>query len=127
MLIVFLIVISVLVFTVIVYPLAKGVEDTEKKSSVKDQLARLLLQKESSYLDLKELELDYRMGKLSQQDYERLRSKLERASVALLKETEQLELGKPREKENKEEIDQEIEQEILRMRRIKKRDKGEKE
>ena len=127
MLIVFLIVISVLVFTVIVYPLAKGVEDTEKKSSVKDQLAQLLLQKESSYLDLKELELDYRMGKLSQQDYERLRSKLERASVALLKETEQLELGKPREKENKEEIDQEIEQEILRMRRIKRRDKGEKE
>ncbi|TET28083.1 hypothetical protein E3J68_03435 [Candidatus Aerophobetes bacterium] len=127
MLIVFLIVISVLVFTVIVYPLLKGVQDTEKKSSVKDQLAQLLLQKESSYLDLKELELDYRMGKLSQQDYERLRSKLERASVALLKETEQLELGKPREKENKEEIDQEIEQEILRMRRIKKRDKGEKE
>ena len=127
MLIVFLIVISVLVFTVIVYPLAKGVEDTEKKSSVKDQLAQLLLQKESSYLDLKELELDYRMGKLSQPDYERLRSKLEGASVALLKETEQLELGKPREKENKEEIDQEIEQEILRMRRIKKRDKGEKE
>ncbi len=127
MLIVFLIVISVLVFTVIVYPLAKGVEDTEKKSSVKDQLAQLLLQKESSYLDLKELELDYRMGKLSQQDYERLRSKLERASVALLKETEQLELGKPREKENKEEIDQEIEREILRMRRIKNRDKGEKE
>jgi len=115
------------VFTVIVYPLLKGVQDTEKKSSVKDQLAQLLLQKESSYLDLKELELDYRMGKLSQQDYERLRSKLERASVALLKETEQLELGKPREKENKEEIDQEIEQEILRMRRIKKRDKGEKE
>jgi len=127
MLIVFLIVISVLVFTVIVYPLLKGVQDTEKKSSVKDQLAQLLLQKESSYLDLKELELDYRMGKLSQQDYERLRSKLERASVALLKETEQLELGKPREKENKEEIDQQIEQEILRMRRIKKRDKGEKE
>ena len=127
MLIVFLIVISVLVFTVIVYPLLKGVQDTEKKSSVKDQLAQLLLQKESSYLDLKELELDYRMGKLSQVDYERLRSKLERASVALLKETEQLEQGKPREKENKEEINQEIEQEILRMRRIKKRDKGEKE
>ena len=126
MLIVFLIVISALVFTVIVYPLLKGVQDTEKKSSVKDQLAQLLLQKESSYLDLKELELDYRMGKLSQADYERLRSKLEGASVALLKQTEQLELGKPREKENKEEINQEIEQEILRMRRIKKRDKGEK-
>ena len=127
MLIVFLVVISILVFTVIVYPLLKGVKDTEKKSSVKDQLAQLLLQKESSYLDLKELELDYRMGKLSQSDYERLRSKLERASVALLKETEQLEQGKHREKENNEGINQEIEQEILRMRRIKKRDKGEKE
>ena len=127
MLTLILIVISVLVFTVIVYPLLKGVQDTEKKSSVKDQLAQLLLQKESSYLDLKELELDYRMGKLSQPDYERLRSKLERASVALLKETEQLEQGKYRKKENKEGINQEIEQEILRMRRIKKRDKGEKE
>lgn len=127
MLIVFLVVISVLVFTVIVYPLLKGVKDTEKKSSVKDQLAQLLLQKESSYLDLKELELDYRMGKLSQPDYEKLRSKLERASVALLKEVEQLKQGKHREKENKGEINQEIEQEILRMRRIKKRDKGEKE
>lgn len=127
MLIVFLVVISILVFTVIVYPLLKGVKDTEKKSSVKDQLAQLLLQKESSYLDLKELELDYRMGKLSQPDYEKLRSKLERASVALLKEVEQLKQGKHREKENKGEINQEIEQEILRMRRIKKRDKGEKE
>ena len=126
MLTLILIVISVLVFTVIVYPLLKGVKDTAKKSSVKDQLAQLLLQKESSYLDLKELELDYRMGKLSQPDYERLRSKLERASVALLKETEQLEQGKHREKENKEEINQEIEQEILRMRRIKNRRKDEK-
>ncbi len=127
MLTLILAVISVLVFAVIVYPLLKGVQDTEKKSSVKDQLAQLVLQKESSYLDLKELELDYRMGKLSQPDYERLRSKLEGASIALLKETEQLKLGKPREKENKEEINQEIEQEILRMRRIKKRDEGEKE
>lgn len=119
MLTLILVVISVLVFTVIVYPLLKGVKDTEKKSSIKDQLDQLLLQKESSYLDLKELELDYRIGKLSQADYERLRSKLERASVALLKETEQLEQGKHRQKENKEEINKEIEQEILRMRRKK--------
>lgn len=119
MLIVFLIVISVLVFTVIVYPLVKGVKDTAKKSSVKDQLDQLLLQKESSYLDLKELELDYRIGKLSQPDYERLRSKLERTSVALLKEIEQLEQGKHRERDIREEIDKEIEEEALRMRRKK--------
>ncbi|GAI97273.1 unnamed protein product, partial [marine sediment metagenome] len=61
MLIVFLVVISAMVFTVIVYPLAKGVEGTAKKISVKEQLDQLLLQKESSYLDLKELELDYRI------------------------------------------------------------------
>jgi len=127
MLTLILIVISVLVFTVIVYPLLKGVQDTEKKSSVKDQLDQLLLQKESSYLDLKELELDYRIGKLSQSDYERLRSRLERTSVALLKEIEQVEQGKHRERDIREEIDKEIEEEALRMRRKKNRNKGEKE
>ena len=119
MLIVFLVVISMLVFTVIVYPLVKGVKDTAKKSSVKDQFDQLLLQKESSYLDLKELELDYRISKLSQPDYERLRSKLERTSVVLLKEIEQLEQGKHRERDIREEIDKEIEEEALRMRQIK--------
>jgi len=94
MLIVFLVVISVLVFTVIVYPLVKGVQDTEKKSSVKEQLDQLLLQKESTYLDIKELELDYRIGKLSQPDYERLRSKLERISLTLLNHIERLKQGK---------------------------------
>lgn len=119
MLTLILIVISVLVFTVIVYPLLKGVQDTEKKSSVKDQLEQLLLQKESSYLDLKELELDYRMGKLSQPDYERLRSKLERASLTLLNQIEQLKQGKHEEKDMRKEIDKEIEEEALRMRRKK--------
>ena len=127
MLIVFLIVISVLVFTVIAYPLVKGVQDTKKKSSVKDQLDQLLLQKESSYLDLKELELDYRIGKLSQVDYERLRSKLERVSLTLINEIEQLKQGKHKEKDIRKEIDQQIEEEALRMRQIKNRDKGERE
>ena len=127
MLIVFLIVISVLVFTVIAYPLVKGVQDTKKKSSAKDQLDQLLLQKESSYLDLKELELDYRIGKLSQVDYERLRSKLERVSLTLLNEIEQLKQGKHKEKDIRKEIDQQIEEEALRMRQIKNRDKGERE
>ncbi len=127
MLIGFLVVISGLVFTVIIYPLVKGVEETKKKDSVKDQLDQLLLQKESSYLDLKELELDYRIGKLSQVDYERLRSKLERVSLTLLNEIEQLKQGKHKEKDIRKEIDQQIEEEALRMRQIKNRDKGERE
>ena len=124
MLIVFLVVISVLVFTVIVYPLVKGVQDTEKKSSVKEQLDQLLLQKESSYLDIKELELDYRIGKLSQPDYERLRSKLERISLTLLNQIEWLKQGKHEERDIGKEIDKQIEEEALRMRQTKNRGKG---
>ena len=127
MLIVFSVVVSVLVLTVIAYPLIKGVQDTKKKSSVKDQLDQLLLQKESSYLDLKELELDYRIGKLSQVDYEKLRSRLERVSLVLLDEIEQLKQGKHKEKDVRKEIDQQIEEEALKMRRVKNRDKGGKE
>jgi len=117
---------TLLVATLILYPLMKKGKDVERENSFKDKLDQLLLQKESSYLGLKELEFDYRIGKLSQQDYERLRSKLERTALSLLKEIDRLKQEKGREKEIEREIDEEIEKEVLRMRRMKNLGKGKK-
>jgi len=117
---------TLLVATLIVYPLIAKRKDAKADSPFKDKLDHLLLQKESSYLALKELEFDYTMGKLSQQDYERLRSKLERTALSLLKEIDRLRQEKGKEKEIESEIDQEIEKEVLRMRRMKNLGKGKK-
>lgn len=110
---------TLLVATLILYPLMKKGKDAETDSPFKDKFDHLLLQKESSYLALKELEFDYTMGKLSQQDYERLRSKLERTALSLLKEIDRSKQEKGKEKEIEREIDEEIEKEVLKMRRMK--------
>ena len=117
---------TLLVAALIVYPLMAKGKDTETDSPFEDKLDQLLLQKESSYLALKELEFDYTMGKLSEQDYERLRSKLERTALSLLKEIDRPKQEKGKEKEIEREIDQEIEKEVLRMRRMKNLGKGKK-
>ena len=94
-----------------------------------EKLGQLLLQKESTYLNLKELEFDYRMGKLSQSDYDRARSRLERMALVLLEKIDQLKQQKERGKEikeEKEEIEIEIEQEVLKMRQAKTLEETEK-
>lgn len=117
---------TLLVATLIIYPLIAKGKDAETDSPSKDNLNHLLLQKESSYLALKELEFDHTMGKLSQQDYERLRSKLERTTLSLLEEIDRPKQKKGKEKEIEREIDEEIEKEVLRMRRMKNLGKGKK-
>ena len=117
---------TLLVGALIVYPLMTKRKDTETDSPFEDKLDHLLLQKESSYLALKELEFDYTIGKLSEQDYERLRSKLERTALSLLKEIDRPKQEKGKEKEIEREIDQEIEKEVLGMRRMKNLGKGKK-
>ncbi len=114
-----LVTLTLLVATLILYPLIAKGKGVERESSFKDKLDQLLLEKESSYLGLKELEFDYRIGKLSQQDYESLCSKLERTALSLLKDIERLEQEKGRKKEIESEIDEEIEKEVVRMRRMK--------
>nr|NIN92678.1 hypothetical protein [bacterium]NIO18670.1 hypothetical protein [bacterium] len=75
----------------------------------------LVLEKESVYASLKELEFDYQTGKLSWEDYERLRSDLESMAVSLLKKADRAKEGKDRKKT----IEEEIELEVLRLRKKK--------
>jgi hypothetical protein len=50
----------------------------------------LLSQKESAYAAIKELDFDYRMGKLSDEDYKALRTQYEQQAISLLKQLDEL-------------------------------------
>lgn len=51
-------------------------------------LERLEEKKELLVTDLKDVEMDFRMGKLSNEDYERLKGELEHRAIAVLQEIE---------------------------------------
>ncbi|MFQ5834494.1 MAG: c-type cytochrome biogenesis protein CcmI [bacterium] len=99
----------------IIYPLIKRKNNTSKENKANNEPQDLVLKKESVYASLKELEFDYQTGKLSREDYEGLRSQLESIAVSLLKKADRVKEGKGREKT----IQEEIELEVLRLRKKK--------
>lgn len=99
----------------IIYPLIKRKNNTSKENKANNEPQDLVLEKESVYASLKELEFDYQTGKLSREDYEGLRSQLESIAVSLLKKADRVKEGKGREKT----IQEEIELEVLRLRKKK--------
>lgn len=52
------------------------------------ELERLEERKEQLVADLKDVEMDFRMGKLSNEDYERLKGDLEYKAIEILQEIE---------------------------------------
>lgn len=80
--------ISVVAIVAVVWPLLKKgptavlVED--------DRLTELLLRKEQILAQIKELEFDYRVGKLDDEDYRRFDDRLRRQAVILLQQIEQV-------------------------------------
>lgn len=79
---------SVVAIVAVVWPLLKKgptavlVED--------DRLTELLLRKEQVLVQIKELEFDYRVGKLDEEDYQRFDERLRRQAVALIQQIEQV-------------------------------------
>lgn len=53
-------------------------------------LKRLLRKKETVYENIKDLDFEYKMGKLSDEDYRGLRSDFEQQAYALMREIEQI-------------------------------------
>ena len=107
--------ISLVAVVFIVYPLIKRKNNNRKENKVNNKLQDLVLKKESVYASLKELEFDYRTGKLSPEDYEELRSELKDIAVSLLKKADREKEEKDREKT----IEEEIELEVLKIRKKK--------
>ncbi|MBI3793736.1 MAG: zinc ribbon domain-containing protein [Nitrospinae bacterium] len=73
------------VMTAIGYPLfvqPKAVEVTEDG----DEYHRLVSAKESAFVALRDLEFDFKTGKLDEEDYDQLKSRYESEAVAVLKE-----------------------------------------
>ncbi|OGW22828.1 MAG: hypothetical protein A3K09_06710 [Nitrospinae bacterium RIFCSPLOWO2_12_FULL_47_7] len=56
-----------------------------------EELSHLLVRKEETLLSIKELEFDYKTDKLSKEDYEDLRRKLETTAFTILERIDQLE------------------------------------
>jgi len=99
------------------YPLIKKEERTKSLDRSLDYDAEDALerQKESVFTTLGEIEFDYRMKKLSKEDYEKLRAKYKRQAVALLKaEEEELQVDAQDSAELERELELEIEKEIER-------------
>lgn len=76
-----------------------------------DALTDLLHRKDAVLASIKDTEFDYRVGKLSQEDYERIDSSLRRQAVGLLQQIEKIAPESAR-------LDDEIEAAIAAQRRV---------
>ena len=81
----------------VAYPLLWGDTSAETPPEVPptDRQA-ILRRKEDAVADLKDIEMDYRMGKLSSQDYQDLKSEYEERAVAVFEQVEALERKRTR-------------------------------
>jgi hypothetical protein len=75
-----------------------------------DRLSDLLARKDATLAAIKELEFDYRVGKLSEEDYNRYDQRLRRQAMALIQQIEQL-------APESNSADKELEEEIARRRK----------
>jgi hypothetical protein len=78
-------------------------------------LKELLKKKENAYLAIKDLDFDYKMGKLSEADHINLREQLKREAMVILQQIDELEKS-----QYGESLEDQIEREILAYRKRKK-------
>ncbi len=98
------IVVAVLAF--IAYPLFT--QRIEQPGIAADALDSLIAQRDSAYDAIRDLDFDFQMGKLSQQDYESLRDKYKLRAAQLLQQIDEL--------AGKEGAETRIEEEVARLR-----------
>ena len=110
--------VAVMVLTaigVVVWPLVRKIGDGKAPGLVEDtELGEMLAQKDAALLAISELEADYEMRNLSQDDYVELRRKYEEQAMALLKSVDELRSERVIDTANR--IDEEIEVMVTRIR-----------
>lgn len=72
----------------IAYPFFRPPGDSAVAIRAQSRLDELLNEKEEAYLSLKDIELDFRMGKLSRPDYELLKQESENRAIEVLQRIE---------------------------------------
>jgi hypothetical protein len=83
-----LIVLIALVAVVVTVPLRRGAR-TERQSQAR--IEELQAAKEAKYREIRDAELDHRMGKLSQEDWRAVDRELRGEAIGILRELDQLE------------------------------------
>lgn len=94
--------------SIVGWPLLVNSSRNERMETEEDSdLGNLLLQKDAVFAALSELDSDYAMGNLSEADHDELRQKYAQKAMSVMKEIDVLHL----------EVDEEIEREIMQLRR----------
>ena len=62
--------------------------------ALKERIAQITLQKEATYSTIKELEFDFSMGKLSEEDFEALKKQYKLDALKYMEEIDQLQASK---------------------------------
>ncbi|MHB1421046.1 MAG: hypothetical protein ACYCX4_15950 [Bacillota bacterium] len=125
-LIIGLIVVAVTVY-LIGYPLLKREEDPEPGWETNPEEYDLDKQKESVFTTLGEIEFDYRMKKLSEDDYNMLKNRYRKQAVNILQAEEEVKLDLVNnfpdtlEAEIEKEIEAEVEQELSKLQQSGKK------
>lgn len=75
------------------------------------RLSELLARKDNALRAIKDLEFDYQVGKIGDEDYQRLRERLDRQAISLLQQVEKVTPESTA-------LDEQLEAEIAKMRRV---------
>jgi hypothetical protein len=86
-------VLALVVAWIVLGPLRRGSEIDRRED---DRLAALEAAKEAKYREIRDAELDFKMGKLSEDDYRAIDSELRADAVAILREIDKLGGGEQR-------------------------------
>ena len=112
MIILVALVLTVLTFAFIAYPFFK--QRFRSIGSVEDgNLQELYSKRDTTYSMLKELEFDFRSGILTEEDYRDLEARYKRKAISILRDIDDLGKGT--------EVEEEIENQVLELRRNKGR------
>jgi hypothetical protein len=85
-----ILVLALVVAVVVAGPLRRR---DRSQSAAADRREALEAAKEAKYREIRDCELDFRMGKLSRDDYERTDGELRAQAIAILKQIDELEGG----------------------------------
>ncbi|HEY81905.1 MAG TPA: zinc-ribbon domain-containing protein [Dehalococcoidia bacterium] len=106
------ILLTMLTFAFIVYPLLKS-RQRPQGTAQDERLQELQFRRDATYSMLKELEFDYQSGILSDEDYRELEAKYKQKGISILKSIDAL--------EKSQDIEAEIERQVMELRRGRKR------
>ncbi len=106
--------ITVLTFAFVVYPLIRR-RPPQAGSAEDGKLGELYSKRDATYSMLKELEFDFQSGILTEEDYRELEAKYENQALSVLKDIDDLKKGSQPEAE----VEAAIERQVQQLRRGK--------